>query len=163
MVAAATVVSLAAPLAGCVASAKFYSKTSAEYAPLVYRAVRCDEGEVNAVLAAGAMPIGTISARSLAVIATNDDLFEKALRTAGKSGGTHVVLTERGLESFTVTNPGTVEKRCVRNGDMIDCQRTFTPPTQTTYEKPTAKFVVLRVPPERWAALPPALRPAAAP
>ncbi|MFT3775175.1 MAG: hypothetical protein QM820_58250 [Minicystis sp.] len=163
---AALVLSLAAlgaPLSGCVASAKFYSKTGAAYAPLVYRAVRCEEGEVPAVLAAGGMPIGTIAARSITVTATNDDLFEKALRAAGQNGGTHVVLTERGIESFTVTNPGTVQKRCVQTGDAVDCQRTYTPPTETTYEKPTAKFIVLRVPPERWGLLPPQLRPAAAP
>ena len=153
---------LGAPLSGCAASAKFYSKTGAEYDALVHRAVRCDEGEVNAVLAAGGMPIGTIATRSLTVLATSDDLFEKALRTAARNGGTHVVLTERGIESFTVTNPGRVEKRCVNDGYAIDCQRTYTPPTQTTYEKPTAKFIVLRVSPERWGALPPSLRPAAA-
>jgi len=160
---ALALVALSVPLSGCVASAKFYSKTGAEYVPLTHRAVRCDEGEVDAVLAAGGLPIGTISARSLAVIATSDDVVEKALRNAARSGGTHAVLTERGMESFTVTNPGRVEKRCVRDGDVVDCQRTFTPPTQTTYEKPTAKLVVFRVPPERWAALPPTLRPVPAP
>lgn len=148
-------------LFGCAASAHFYSKTGRSFEAVTKRAVRCEENEVAAVTAAGGEPIGTISAAALSVQATDEDVAEKAYKTAAKNGGTHVLLTEKGIDYFTVTTPGQKEKNCTDNGETVDCKTTYTEPTTSVYEKPTAKFVVFRVPAENWAKLPPQLRPGA--
>jgi hypothetical protein len=49
----------------------------------------------------------------------------------------------------------------VKREGEVECQTTYTPETTSTYEKPTAKFVVFRVPPPSWARLPESLRPVA--
>lgn len=73
---------------------------------------------------------------------------------------TSSTVRQKGVELFTVTNPAQKTTQCVPHGNEVDCVTTYTPQTQTTYTKPTASFVVLRVRPEQWAQLPPSLRPA---
>jgi hypothetical protein len=144
---------------GCAASAQFHSKTGKEFTPIVAQAVRCDEAEVGTVIAAGGILIGTIDARALAVRATDDDVADKAAKVAAENGGTHLVLTERDVESFTYTQPGHEDTECREVNGARDCRTTVTAPTQTTVDKPTAKFVVLRVPRQNWPQLPTTLRP----
>jgi hypothetical protein len=151
---------LAALLSACAATAHFHSRTGADYAPVAIRAIACSEDEARAVTAAGGIPIGTVDAKALAVNATEGDLTDKAAKVAADRGGTHVVLTARGIESFTYAQPGQSETVCQRVEGGRDCQTTYTPPSETTVEKPTAAFVVFRVPPEKWTALPESLRPA---
>ncbi len=157
---------LALPLAlflagsGCATSARFYSKTGRKFTPVVEQAVVCNEQEADVVARGGGEPIGSIAARGLASGVTEEDVVEKAARVAAASGGTHVVLTERGVETFEFVHPETHERECTRSEDRVDCRTIERPATVTTVEHPTAKFVVLRVPPERWGALPEALRPA---
>lgn len=153
-------IALSLALSGCSARATFYSKTGAVYSALVPRAVRCDEGEAQAVVDAGGVAIGTIAAKSLRADTNNDDLWMKAMREAGKRGGTHVVLTEKGVDTFTVSSPAQVLKSCTRDRHSYECEKTYIPPSEETYERPTAKFVVFRVPPEAWGKLPDSLRPA---
>jgi hypothetical protein len=154
---------LSVVLWGCAASAHFYSKNGQAYPPLTQQAVRCEENEIRAVIAAGGFPIGVVDARGLRIDATDNDLAYTAAKVAAKNGGTHVLLTEKGIETFTVTTPGQVQKQCQAGDGTVDCETTFTPPTTSTYEKPTAKFVVFVVPRQGWARLPPTLQPAAAP
>jgi hypothetical protein len=146
----------------CAATATFHSKNGQTYAPLTERAVRCDEGEARTVVAAGGEVIGTITAKALSVRGDDDDVADKAAAVAAQSGGTHVVLTDKGVEYFTVTNPGVETKDCKKDGQDVDCQTTYTPATETTYEKPTASFLVFRVPLAGWDKLPETLRPAKA-
>jgi hypothetical protein len=145
--------------AGCAASASFHSKTGRAFPRVTPQAVKCDENEAKRVAAAGGEVIGTIDARALTVQATDEDLIDKAAVVAGNNGGTHLVLTDKGVEYFTVYNAGQERTQCAQGDGTVDCQTTYTPPTTSTYEKPTAKFVVFRVPQARWAELPDSLRP----
>jgi hypothetical protein len=147
---------------GCAASAHFHSKTGARFEPLAEQAVRCSEDEANAVVAAGGFVIGTIDAKGTIAHASDDDVADRAVLVAARKGGTHVVLTDRGTETWVVNNPGTMRRDCVRGESEVDCVTTFTPPTQSTYEKRTARFVVFRLGPAAWSRLPQGLRPIAA-
>jgi hypothetical protein len=71
-----------------------------------------------------------------------------------------VLLTNKGIASFTVLHPGEKDKTCVQSDDRVDCTTTYVPPTETTYTEPTAEFVVVRVPMDAWGKLPDVLRPA---
>lgn len=153
-------ISLALVVSGCAATATFHSKTGASYAQLVPRAVRCDDGEARAALAAGGVVIGTVTAKALSVRATPDDVADKASLVAAEHGGTHFVITERGIDTMTVTHPATTDTQCVETDDASSCQTTSTGPTESTYEKPTASVVVIRVEPPAWTALPAQIRPA---
>jgi hypothetical protein len=146
----------------CASTAQFHSRTGQNYARLALKAVPCDEGDVQALQAAGGVPIGTIDAKALTVTASADDVADEATRVAAKRGGTHVLLTGRGEESFTYVQPGQERTQCQKIDGVLDCQRSFTPPTQTTVHEPTASFVVFRVPRQNWAQLPEGLRPVAA-
>lgn len=148
-------------LSGCSASAQFHSKTGRAYRPVTAQAVQCDEPEARLVASAGADVIGTISAKGLHVRASDEDLVEKAAAVAAAKGGTHVVLTDKGVEQFTVHSPAQKTKQCVRDDNEVQCQTTYTPASERTYSKPTASFVVLRLRPEDWPRLPSALRPVA--
>jgi hypothetical protein len=151
-------VALAAAV-GCAASATFHSKTGREFPRVTRQAVRCDEDEAKRVAATGGEVIGTIDARAITVQATDEDLADKAATVAGDNGGTHVVLTDKGIEYFTVYNAAQEHTQCAEAQGTVDCQTTYTPASTSTYEKPTAKFVVFRVPPARWGELPDSLRP----
>lgn len=152
---------LALAVTGCATSAHFHSKTGRAYVSVAAQAVRCDETEARTVAAAGAEVIGTISAKALAVTANDEDVADKAAVVAAKNGGTHIVLTDKGVEYFTVMTPGQTSTQCVRNGGELQCESTSTEATASTYAKPTAKFVVLRLAPEAWSRLPESLRPIA--
>lgn len=152
-------VAFALSSAGCTATASFHSKNGAKYPPVAYRAVICDEQEAQLVVAAGGQAIGTIAGKGLAN-ASEEDVADKAAAVAAKSGGTHIVLTDRGEETFTSYNPATHERQCVWRDGVQDCTSTWSPPTVTTRSEPTARFVVLRVPVEKWGSLPENLRPA---
>jgi hypothetical protein len=150
-------------LSACAATATFHSRTGAEYAPVAIRAIACSEDEARSVAAAGGIPIGTVDAKALAVNATENDLTDKAAKVAADRGGTHVVLTARGIEWFTVLHPETTDTVCQHTQNGRECETTYTPASESTVEKPTAAYVVFRVPPEKWAALPELLRPVARP
>ena len=143
----------------CAATATFHSKNGRAYDRLTDRAVRCNENEAKTVVAAGGEAIGTIDARALSVRADDDDVADKAAEEAAKSGGTHIVLTDKGVEYFTVTNPAVEQRHCTKEGRDVDCETTETPATETTYAKPTASFLVFRVPLTGWEKLPDSLRP----
>ena len=147
-------------LTGCSASARFHSKTGRNYGPLTTTAVRCEEKEAQLVSQAGGEVIGTISGKGLTVNADQNDIIEKAQAVAAKKGGTHIVLTEKGEQLFTVYTPAQITTDCVRSPGAVECQTVATPATSTTYAHPTASFIVLRLDPARWATLPSQLRPA---
>lgn len=145
--------------AGCAASAQFYSKTGQTFPEIAERAVICDESEADILARAGAQVIGTIAAQANVVTATDDDLTQKAAVTAARSGGTHVVLTSRGVATFDQYHPETRDRRCTTSEYTTDCRTVVNPASVTTTEVPTAKYVVFRAGPELWASLPPNLRP----
>jgi hypothetical protein len=150
---------LALLLCGCAARATYHSRTGQDYPRVAVQAIRCDDGAIAALTAAGGVPIGTVDAKSLRVNATDDDLDEKAAKEAAKHGGTHIVLTTRGFETMTYATPGQATTECVDRRDDSDCVSTVTQGTETTVVKPTARFVVFRVPSENWTRLPEVLRP----
>lgn len=158
----ALLVVLALPVAGCAATASFHSKNGQDYPALTERAVQCNDAEVPAVIAAGGYPIGTIEGKGLVVDATDADVADKAAIVAAKRGGTHVLRTEAGIESYAMTTPAERSKTCTRTDDTVDCKTTYTPASMHTIEHPTGNFVVFRVAPERWGALPEPIRPARA-
>lgn len=147
--------------AGCAATARFHSKTGAVYPAVAQQAVVCNEQEADIVARAGGIPIGEVSGEGLAVNATEDQVVEKAAIVAGKKGGTHIVLTDRGEETFVYQNPATKERRCTWEQGVEVCDWVYMPATTSTRTEPTARFLVFRVPPEKWAALPQELRPVA--
>lgn len=153
-------VALAPLVTGC-ASARFHSKTGEKYPPLATHAVHCDETEAKTVAEAGGLVIGTISGRALAVTSTHDDVSDKAQIVAARSGGTHLVLTEKGTDVFTTVHAGQTSTDCVRTPGTLECQTVSTPTTVTTQERAKARYIVFRLPRERWSALPENLRPIA--
>lgn len=149
---------LVATLSGC-AGARFHSKTGRAFEPVTRTAVRCDEGEARLVAAAGGEVIGTIAGHAISVNQDHEDIADKAQIVAAKKGGTHVVLTEKGVDFFTYTTPAQSTTDCVAYPRAVECQTVSTPATTTTQSRAKATFVVLRLSPEKWAALPETLRP----
>jgi hypothetical protein len=146
---------------GCVASAQFHSRTGASYPRVARRAVLVSEADARAIVAAGGIVIGTISGKGMTVNSSQQDVADKAGSVAAESGGTHIVLTSAGVEQFENVTPATVNQTCTDTNDASTCTTTYTPETSSTYEKPTADYVVLRVAPQDWPRLPNELRPAA--
>ena len=144
---------------GCAATAQFHSKTGREFAPVARQAVVCTEQDVAAVVKAGGVVIGSVSAQAFALTATADDVTDKAARIAADSGGTHVLLTEKGVETYVHYRAAEKTTTCEATAHESKCKETYSPPSESTYTKPTERFVVFRVAPERWAMLADGLRP----
>ncbi|MEO8876407.1 MAG: hypothetical protein ABI461_12530 [Polyangiaceae bacterium] len=144
---------------GCAVSAQFHSRTGADYDAVAKQAIIVNEQEADVVGHAGGEVIGSISAQGMVPNATDDDVAEKSATVAAKKGGTHIVLTNRGAETFTQVNPATRERQCQWADGVEDCRTIYQPQTVSTRTEPTARFVVFRVPAARWAALPQSLRP----
>lgn len=140
-------------------NAQFHSRTGADYAAVAKQAIIVNEQEAQVVAQAGGEVIGSISAEGMVPNATDDDVTEKAAKVAAKKGGTHIVLTDRGEETFTYVNPATRDRQCQWVDGVEDCRTVYQPQTVSTRTEPTARFVVFRVPAQRWAALPQSLRP----
>ncbi|MEO7113485.1 MAG: hypothetical protein ABI183_23805, partial [Polyangiaceae bacterium] len=144
---------------GCAVSAQFHSRTGADYDAVAKQAIIVNEQEADTIAHAGGEVIGSISAQGMVPNATDDDVAEKSATVAAKKGGTHIVLTDRGEETFTQVNPATRNRQCQWVDGVEDCRTTYQPQTVSTSTEPTARYLVFRVPSQRWAALPAALRP----
>jgi hypothetical protein len=145
--------------AGCV-SATFHSKTGQSYASLTSRAVAvADAGEARQVERIGTV-IGTISTDGT-VDKRTADLADKAAEVAANNGGTHVILSQEGTIDYTTYTPEHTTERCRDYDDGYKCRVSYHPASEDTTSRPTADFIVVRVPPERWAELPDTLRPGA--
>ncbi len=117
----------------------------------------------RAVVAPPGVPgerLGTIDTSGSAM-ASSGDLADRAAELAAVHGGTHVVLENSGVDTFTSTQPATESQTCTHDDttNTDNCTTTYTPETTTTTSIPYATYDVLRVPAERWAELPGALRP----
>src|SRR6185436_11511360 len=108
------------------------SKTGAKYDQLASHAVHCDEQEAQVVAEAGGQVIGTVTGRALTSTATHDDVSDQAQLVAARSGGTHLVLTEKGTDVFTTVRAGQRTTDCVQYPDAIECKTVSTPATVTT-------------------------------
>lgn len=141
---------------------------SAEGAALAYR------GDVEALAAVGARPLGTLE---LTGGADDAALDAQAKRLAAEAGGTHVVPTSRRDVTRTdVDEDATVAVALGAGlksaGDQMQCQAgnlyscfRETPRAAPVYRTDTlraADYLVVYVAPERWAELPAELRPAPA-
>lgn len=144
-------------VSGCfgLASTEFHPKSAVHPGPVTERAVRFYEDDIDTLGDIGGEVIGTIGARGNA-FADQGTLADKAAAEAAENGGTHFVLTKRGAETFFIEHAGTASAQCDRYGN---CNGTYTEPTRTYFQKPTASYVVVRVAPRRWNELPKALRP----
>lgn len=142
--------------AGCV-SATFHSKTGQNYSSLTPRAVVVADEEARQVESIGTV-IGTISTNGTADKETAD-LTDKAAEIAAKNGGTHVILSQEGTIDYTTYTPEHTTERCHDYDDGYKCRVSYHPASENTTSRPTAEFVVVRVPPERWGQLPETLRP----
>ncbi len=143
--------------AGC-ASAEFHPRTAQHFGAVTPGAIRIYEDDVAALQRAGGRVIGSISARGNS-FANYEMLAEKAAEEAAEQGGTHFILTDRGVDYLYSTNPGHAQTNCTAQYNTAECNTTYTPPTTTAYAKPTSSFVVVRVAPESWGDLPGHLRP----
>jgi hypothetical protein len=137
----------------------FYSKNGRSYAPIAARAVIVDGDEEQAVLAAGGEIIGTISARAIMTTMNASDVASWAASLAARDGGTHLAVVEQGVVTTTYTNPATETRSCTRGDGTRSCETTSMPETTSSSDVPYAQFEVIRLPAERWAALPDGLRP----
>jgi hypothetical protein len=123
--------------------------------PVCARARRFYYGDGPELLQAGARIVGEIAAKGNA-FADQEDLAEDASLEAAEHGGTHYILTER--ETKYVFLPITqTTAHCTGTSQHIDC--TVQPGAEVPLAKPRARFVVVRVDPNRWDDLTPALRP----
>ena len=148
--------------AGCV-SATFHSKTGQNYPSLTPRAVvvaRATAVEASRQVESIGTIIGTISTDGT-VDKETADLADKAADLAAKNGGTHVILSQEGTIDYTTYTPEHTTERCHDYDDGYKCRVSYHPASENTTSRPTADFVVVRVPPERWAQLPDTLRPGA--
>jgi hypothetical protein len=138
---------------------------SAEWAAVAYR------GDVEALAAVGARPLGTLELTGGPDDAALDD---RARQLGAEAGGTHVVPTGRRDVTRTEVDEGATaavalsaglrgasdQAQC-RGGDLYACFRE-TPRAGAVYRTDTlraADYLVIAVAPERWAELPSELRP----
>ena len=123
-------------------------------------AVEFHEDDLSTLVAVGGSVLGTVSAQGNGY--SNGGMLDaSAAREAAQGGGTHIILSTRGEEYFSVTFAGSSHTNCTAYGDNVNCNSTYTPPQTQTYAKPNAEYVVVRVPPENWTELPAALQPVA--
>lgn len=154
---------LSAPLA--LAAAGCHRATRAEFQPrsaqreeaVAVAAVQVYEDDVAALQAVGAKVLGAIDAASMSPYSGVGALAKRATQVAAESGGTHVLLTEKGLDEHFAQTPGTVHTRFNEDGSRTT---TVNAPQTLRTTTPKARFLVLRVAPDRWSELPAALRPA---
>jgi hypothetical protein len=138
---------------------------SAEWAALAYR------GDVEALAAVGARPLGTLE-----LTGGPDDaaLDARARQLGAEAGGTHVVPTARRDITRTEVDEGATAAVALSAGlkgagDQVQCQAgnlyacfRETPRAGTVYRTDTlraAGYLVIAVAPERWTELPSELRP----
>lgn len=150
------------PGTGCIASAEFTPRSAQRNPPTTERPIRVYEDDLGPLANAGGRVIGSISAKGNS-FASYETLTDRAATETAENGGTHFILTDKGMDYLFVTTEGQSDTKCTGSGDQVRCKSRYTPPETTAYEKPTAGFIAIRVPPENWSQLPPALRPALAP
>lgn len=148
-------------LGGCVSTtARFtpYSSTSLGQ-PVVRLARVIYAGDIPTLEAAGAQTIGYVAADGNA-FANYNDLARDAAEIGARYGGTHVYLYEARQNVNAYTTAGHAQSRSnVDAYGNVNTTTTYTPPQTHFYTTPSGSFVVIRVPPERWAELPPPLHP----
>jgi hypothetical protein len=138
---------------------------SAEWAAVAYR------GDVEALAAVGARPLGTLE---LTGAADDAALDARARQIGAEAGGTHVVPTARRDITRTEIDEGATAASAIgagmkaagdqmqcNGGNLYACFRE-TPRAATVYRTDAlraANYLVVTVTPERWADLPAELRP----
>lgn len=160
---------LVALLAGCAALAlsacasvgTSYTPNQLAYehgaAPLTDRAVRIYEGDLRALNMrpdVETVILGAMSGGGNA-FSGQGDVREQVERDAAKWGATHIVLGR--AETVTSEMPSTAHTNCESYGTQTDCTTVEQP--GVTFYKPFATYLMVRVPVEQWAKLPPAMRP----
>lgn len=137
------------------AYAEFHPRSVVPRAQVTAQAMRIYEDDVQALRVAGAEVVGTVDASGSGSVVGQGQLAEKAADVAAENGGTHFLLTDRGVSHYFVTSSGSAETAC--SGGT--CSTSFTMPTTRDYPRQTAVYVVFRVNPDAWDKLPYVLRP----
>jgi hypothetical protein len=125
-----------------------------------YRAAQFYENDFRYILESEGRPIGYIEARGDGST-TFSDVDDAALKEAAARGGTHVVRTNKDLESvyFQIARAKS-DTNCTTAETRTDCATTF---TDATFAKiaalPRARYSIWRVPCQNWPRLPEQLRP----
>jgi hypothetical protein len=126
--------------AGCT-SATFQGRT---LPPIADRALVTD-----ASIESHGERIGSVRADG-SQLADSDDVRDQAALRAARAGGTHLVVTSSGYDTYTYTNPASESTTCTDNNDSSTCTTTYTPESTSTVSKPYASYDVYRVERERW-------------
>ena len=144
-------------LTGCVATwSTFepYSSTS-EFPRSLDIAVRAYRGDLEVLAAAGAKVVGFVDASGNGYAGV-DDVQQAAAAEAASHGGTHYVVgaTDRDV-SYVQVGPATATTQV----EGKTARTTYYPPAEIPITRYSTTLLVVRVPPEGWALLPPPLRP----
>ena len=150
---------------------RYEPHTAQQRARTVDVAVVAYRGDIDALAAVEGEPVGTVVVEG---DYGDDATFEaEARKVAAEKGGTHVIAAARDaadvkeVDRFATKNRRFAhamsgfgdEKRC-REGDMRACAQQLEDPTvYKTRHIRLVSYVVVAVPPGRWADLPAALRP----
>lgn len=151
---------LVALLAACAQVSYTPNSVTSPKDRLTQRAVVCYEGDLATLERAGGQVHGRMRLDGNGY-STFTALEGQAQHEAAEKGGTHVLMVDREVEVSEVQmTPDTATTRRTSPGNY---QTTYTPGVRGTVRKPSASFLVVRVPPARWGELPGPLRPVAAP
>ena len=82
------------------------------------------------------------------------DLRDQAALVAARNGGTHIVATGSGYNTYTVTTPASETTTCTDNNDSSTCTTSYTPESESTVSTPYANYDVYRVDAAQWSTLP---------
>src|SRR5262249_37693979 len=116
------------------------------------------EDDVPVLMKAGGRVIGEVGAHGGA-LAGQDSLDSKAAAVAAESGGTHFIVRRRSTSYVQTTSAGHANTTCSDGFGGGQCNKTYPPPVTRESPRQHAHFVVIRLAPAAWAALPEGLRP----
>ncbi|HEY4059951.1 MAG TPA: hypothetical protein VGM39_25220 [Kofleriaceae bacterium] len=149
---------LATLLTGCAGvTSNFHSKTGRVFPQVVHQAVICGEEECKDV-EARAVVVGTIDSKQWDYTLTDDDLHVNAAELAARRGGTHLVVLAKQQKLVETQVPASSTTTCYR-GHVCETTYEVAGTRTDTYTVPGPDYLVVRVEPNAWSALPPSLQP----
>jgi hypothetical protein len=134
-----------------------YSSTSRGYTRVMRIAILAYEGDIPTLIGAGGEIVGTLSIGGNGYADSNDVRY-RAVEQAAAVGGTHLLIAREGSSlSLAQVTPDRATTTVYGN----TATTTYTPGAQVPINRPNGRYVVVRVPPQRWSELPTTLRPVA--
>lgn len=148
-------------VAGCASASVSYHPRSAVPSPAVTdRALMAYEDDVKVLAEAGGTVLGELHGGGNGY-ADREDVQAKACEEAARRGGTHVLILKEGYSQRVTTVPGSehVDTTMNRQGTQATTNVSYMPPQDFVVDLPVGSYLVVRVPPSQWQALPNGLRP----